>query len=1145
MVHSVARSAVVITSLHSTNPYAVSNTDLLQGVGTSADASQLVINVGESAGYAVSSLTDGLFPNDGRALAIASGVLTYTLDTTLNTAGYDISGLTTFGGWANWARSKQQYTVAYATVAAPTNFVNLAGNLDSGYHVSDTPSYTAVWITNNLSASLATNVKAIRFTFPAQLNSGAGYREFDLFGRPSPISQTNPPVVIFYDSFSRQGALAGSTPDQGIAQWTAGQAWQLSGSNAHVTAYSKLAFLPFQPRSNNIYTVSAVINCTNANPTFEWLAVGFANGFATSGAWHTANNPVGWMLLRYQSDTNNQAQAFLGPGSANGANVGVYTGPHTLAIVLDTRPAMSTNWTFEFKRDGVTVRGPLPYGSTGPRISSVGLGNGSGVGWVDEFRLTSVNDDSIYQVADVASGIRAVTTPMRGSTKLVMPSVPAGYQLSIKSSSNPTVIATNGTIYPPLTNTVLTLVLTVTHLTDGRTADTGVIKIFVPSGQARAPFVQYSDNFALRYGLNITWTGAPDGNGNPIVFSDGTRAFSMDEFANSVNVPAVVNQIASLDFEYVILTEFHGYQTTLHPCAALDSWRGPGYTALRDMIGELIAALKARGIKMYLFTHPLDGYDGYTAEQQALVGWNDPTDGYKRWNDYINDVYAELVERYGDDLAGIQFDSEFGMSGWDVTYQKLDLVRLRQTILSRRPQLQLAALAGPNDTAELGWKEVWRPSWLDPWGSRSDIDYNVETWPAYLRVSGIVEAYHWGTIEPPDQGMARLNGAQMFRYTVLQAGAGTEGTGMAWAASPYTDGTWENNLGPALTNLASYIQPIAESIKRVLPSTSYPTSEGAWLSTLPCGIVATRSVDGSVEYIHVLNPPGSNTLALPLPADGRRFTSAALLPNRHPVLLATNAGGINLTLSPSDGWSTLDTVIKLQVDPAGMPRPNLALHKSVSASSSVEYGSSWGTTTPWGRIRLVDGQTSAVVPTNGWSAGNYGFSTKPSSITHAEWVSIDLESTNWVTEVQLQARKDSGNVGYGYPVNFDISTSVDGVSWTAAVSLTNQTQPSTGQTFKFATRPARYVRLDAAQLRANPGDGNTYALQLSEMQVFGFSSLSKLTIQNLNQFVVLQWTNGVLQSAASVNGNFTDLNGANSPYTNNATLLQQFYRLRY
>jgi hypothetical protein len=91
-----------------------------------------------------------------------------------------------------------------------------------------------------------------------------------------------------------------------------------------------------------------------------------------------------------------------------------------------------------------------------------------------------------------------------------------------------------------------------------------------------------------------------------------------------------------------------------------------------------------------------------------------------------------------------------------------------------------------------------------------------------------------------------------------------------------------------------------------------------------------------MEYIHVLRPPEGRELVLPPPADGKWFTSAALLANGNRVGLAQDARGIRLTLGSADVWVPLGTVIRLRVDPATAPERNLALHKTVSASSSVE-----------------------------------------------------------------------------------------------------------------------------------------------------------------------------------------------------------------
>ena len=164
-----------------------------------------------------------------------------------------------------------------------------------------------------------------------------------------------------------------------------------------------------------------------------------------------------------------------------------------------------------------------------------------------------------------------------------------------------------------------------------------------------------SDANRYRYGLNITWTSAGPGVPNPIANSDGTITIGVNPYGDSFNVPRLVNEISSMGFDYVQVTDFHGAGTTLHPSTALDTARGSGYAASTDVLGALIDGLAVKGIATFLFTHPLDGHD-YSEAQQTQLGFNDPTNGYMKWNDFINSFYAELVDTYGARIAGIGFD---------------------------------------------------------------------------------------------------------------------------------------------------------------------------------------------------------------------------------------------------------------------------------------------------------------------------------------------------------------------------------------------------------------------------------------------------------------------------------------------------------
>jgi len=427
-------------------------------------------------------------------------------------------------------------------------------------------------------------------------------------------------------------------------------------------------------------------------------------------------------------------------------------------------------------------------------------------------------------------------------------------------------------------------------------------------------------------------------------------------------------------------------------------------------------------------------------------------------------------------------DSEFGLSSDKQWTGKLDLPRLRATILSRCPGLSLAALAGPNDTCEMGIKEVWRPSWLDPWMSRKETDYDAEKWPAYRRTVAVVQGFHWAPIEPPEKGMARLTGVQMFRYSVLQAGAGTEGSGVQWAASPYPDGTWENGVAGAFAELSALVTPVRESLRQVYPSTSYPTPEGAFLSTLPHGIVATKRTDDSAEFIHVLNPPSGKILKLPAPADGKKFRSATRLADGHPVGLKQSVSGLTLTLGENDDWLTHNTVLKLIV--ANPPRPNLALHGLVTSSSSVE-NKGLGGQTPWGRIRLVDGLRNFVPAPEKWSAGINGWSSVPSSVNQPEWVQIDLGKVCQIGTIRLHPRKDPGNVGHGFPVDFQISLSCDGEKWIPVTTVKGQSPPGSPLSWNLPRLEARHVRVSAGKLRSNPNEEDRFSMQFSEIEVFG------------------------------------------------------------
>ena len=176
-----ASAVTIVASSQSGNAYTVSSNDLLQTQLASTSNSLSINGVENGAiGGTVGNLTNGSFgtANAGGAHVIDGGSITFTLDTSINTFGYDLSGIDTYAGWNDSGRDNQKYTVSYSTVSSPGTFITIAS-------INDSPAIAPL---NKIAITDigATGVGAIRFTFDSpQENNGVGYKELDVFGTAS------------------------------------------------------------------------------------------------------------------------------------------------------------------------------------------------------------------------------------------------------------------------------------------------------------------------------------------------------------------------------------------------------------------------------------------------------------------------------------------------------------------------------------------------------------------------------------------------------------------------------------------------------------------------------------------------------------------------------------------------------------------------------------------------------------------------------------------------------------------------------------------------------------------------------------------------------------------------------------------------
>lgn len=417
----------------------------------------------------------------------------------------------------------------------------------------------------------------------------------------------------------------------------------------------------------------------------------------------------------------------------------------------------------------------------------------------------------------------------------------------------------------------------------------GIVRV-AESGPSRRAVWQ-----RLKYGIfsHYVWNGYGMTAGTPN--ADGSLAKSIDELADSFDVSNYVNQLVEAGVQYVVFTAWHSGTCPLFPSAAMEKW-APGRpdSPKRDLLGDLLDECRKRGVRPFFYCHPFQP----VAEPH---------------NDWINDLFAELVDRYGDRLDGLWLDENFQDCSQD---KVVDYRRLVRTIKERNPDLVLTHNNG-------GFQSY-------------GVDQGVQEvqWEFHEgRIASIYQIFHQTAKSPED----------MLITTVIQAAANTMGGGIQWSIDAHgpggnSKGGLDAKARPILDGFVKLLAPIAESVKDTRPSSSYPPpfrGVVVRLSDLGWG-VATRSHDDRREFLHVLKPPAGVTLSLPPPADGKVFANARLLDGGRAVAMHQTNRGITLTLPDGVTWRKPDTVIVLDViAPGGVGLVN-------NTSRGVSYrGDSW------------------------------------------------------------------------------------------------------------------------------------------------------------------------------------------------------------
>lgn len=364
-------------------------------------------------------------------------------------------------------------------------------------------------------------------------------------------------------------------------------------------------------------------------------------------------------------------------------------------------------------------------------------------------------------------------------------------------------------------------------------------------------------------------------------WADGSAVKSLDELADNFDAEDFAATAESMRAQYIIFTTSHANMNVLFPSEVMKHYL-PGHSSHRDVLSDLIKAVKAKNIRVMFYIHPSDGHD-FSKEDKDRVGWDDEAP-YKRWNDFINEYYAELVDRYGKDVSGYYIDG-------GLPNKHVDAARLRKTILSRQPGAWLVQNSGLD------------PACVD-YGSFEAVEhpYPAANWAVYKPITGLWWAMKNAVVFCPELA---------YRYTILQASVrDRQGGGVGWSFGPHPGGRWETGIRSFCERLGALIDKAGPSLFGTRPSKAYITLNKQALIGL--AYVATESVDGKKTYLHQFLPPRTQKLELPAPADGRKFSSAHLLNNNQKVDLQQTDNSITLTLKQGDHWDDVDTIIVLE-----------------------------------------------------------------------------------------------------------------------------------------------------------------------------------------------------------------------------------------
>ena len=287
------------------------NTDLVFGFATDGSGNPGTATAG-AGNFGVDTqlygdptiLADGNLTNDRFGMvscgpgSSAGLSMTYTLNTSSATNGYDLTNIVVYGGWPDDGRNEQKYQVLYSTVAAPTTFSSI-GTFDYNPSFSSSEPNSSRVMLVPATGVLAQNVAAVEINWNLQgaqpKNGWEGYSEITIAGTPSApvaiLTQDITPLKaedVVGSSVTLQAGFSGATSYQ----------WQKNGTDISGATSSTLTL-------NNLQLTD-----TATNGGYRLKAINGAGTSVTRGCAlivHPAPAAIGNTIVAYANQASDAA----------------------------------------------------------------------------------------------------------------------------------------------------------------------------------------------------------------------------------------------------------------------------------------------------------------------------------------------------------------------------------------------------------------------------------------------------------------------------------------------------------------------------------------------------------------------------------------------------------------------------------------------------------------------------------------------------------------------------------------------------------------------------------------------------------------------------------------------------------------------